>query len=202
MGESGLAVLDTPSYRDKTAKGWGTRFSGESTGGGRFAGRREGAGGGVWLFVCRSGFGFKLVFDAEVAAHIAQGFFGDGEFAEVVAPNVLARGAAGVGLAVDGADGPVGHLALEALLRDLKGDEFAGFPEVRGELMREEQDVVTALVSQVFNGVVTADPFAVELAGVPLAELEAVFAGLPDEQAEEFGLCHAIAAMRLSSLRG
>jgi hypothetical protein len=148
------------------------------------------SGGVVELGVVGVGVVVDVVDDAEVLAHVAEGLFGDGELAEVVAPDVFAGAAPGVALTGDGADGSVGFATLEGLGGDLKGYLLAGLPEVGGELVREEQDVVAALLGERLDGFGDVGPGQAELRDVPFAKLEAVDAGLSDEELEELVFGH------------
>jgi hypothetical protein len=132
----------------------------------------------------------EFVFDAEEAAHVAEGLLGGGEFPEVIEPGVLAGAAPGVALADDGADGAVGHAAREGLGGDLEGHSLAGLPEAGGELVREEEGVVTAFGGEGFDGVTCVFPGEPERADVPLAECETVGAGLDDQQLKQLEPCH------------
>ena len=127
-----------------------------------------------WIFV-------EVFLDTEVAAHVAEGFFGCGQFFEVIEPGVFAGAAAGIGFADDGADGSVGHSAGEGLGGDLKGHDLAGFPEGRGELMGEEQSVVALFGGEHLDGVAGALPRQAELAYVPFSKFEAVGTSLSNE---------------------
>ncbi len=124
------------------------------------------------------GFFFEFVFYAEVAAHVAQGLFGGGEFFEVVEPGVLAGAAAGVGLAADGADGAVLHSAGEGLVGDEEGHGLAGLPEAAGELVGEEKRVVASFGGEGLDCLAGVLPGKPQLVDVPPAKLEAVAAGL------------------------
>ena len=66
----------------KLLRSWGTRHLG---------GRRS----------VPSAFFVHFVFDFQVAAHVAEGFFLEGEFTEVVLPGVCAPASADVALALD-----------------------------------------------------------------------------------------------------
>ncbi len=144
----------------------------------------------VELGVGGVGVGVGVVDDTEVLAHVAEGLFGDGEFTEMVAPDVFAGAAPGVSLAGDGSDGSVCFTSLKGLGGDLEGDLFAGLPEVRRELMREEKDVVSALLGEGLDGLGDGGPGEAEFIDVPLAKFEAVDPCLSDEEMEELEFCH------------
>src|ERR1035441_9579995 len=84
----------------------------------------------------------KVFVDTEVLAHVTQRLLGGGELPEMVAPGVVTGAAAGVALAVDGADGSVRLAPGEGLSRHQEGDTFAGLPEAGREFVREQKGVV------------------------------------------------------------
>ena len=108
----------------------------------------------------------------------------------MVAPGVGAGAAPGVGLAGDGGDGAIGHAAGEGLIGDLEGDALSGLPEAGSELVGEEESVVTPLGAEGLDRLASGLPGQADPGGVPLAEVEAVGAGLGDEQMEQFKAGH------------
>jgi len=64
----------------------------------------------------------------------------------VVTPSVVACGAAGEGLAGDSFNRAVGHGALEGMGGNAECDVLASPPEGTGEVVREEESVVAALL--------------------------------------------------------
>src|SRR5208283_2421678 len=89
-----------------------------------------------------------------------------------------------------GGDGAIGHAAGEGLIGDLKCDLSAVLPEAGGELVREEEGVVTPLGAECLDRPASGLPGQAEPGGVPLAEVEAVGPGLRDEQMEQFKAGH------------
>jgi hypothetical protein len=131
-----------------------------------------------------------VIQDAKITSHVAKRFFGDGEFAEVVTPDILAGAAPGVGLAGYGAEGSVGFATEEGLGRDEEGDVLACLPEVAGKLVREEENIVAALLGEGLCCMGGVYPRQVESADVPTAKLKAVETSLSDEKLDEFKFRH------------
>jgi hypothetical protein len=100
----------------------------------------------------------EVFFDVEIFAEVAEGLFGEGHLAEVVAPGVVAGRAADEGFALYGFEGAVGHGALKRLGWDGEGDVLAGVPEGARELMGEEQGVVAALLVEQLERGLGGDP--------------------------------------------
>ena len=133
---------------------------------------------------------FHVVQYAQVSSHVAERFFGDGEFAQVVAPDIFAGAAAGVGFAGDAAYGSVGFATEESLGRHKEGYALASLPEVASEVVREEENVVAALLRERGGCLYSARPWEIKRANVPAAEFEAVEPGLTDEKLNQFKFRH------------
>lgn len=131
----------------------------------------------------------------EVAPHVAQGLFRKSHLAEVVTPGVGAASAAHEGFALDDADGAVGHGALEGLSGHLKGDRLTGFPEGLREVVVEEQGVVAALCVDGVERSLLIFPRETQVGCIPVAEVEAVVAGLADENLQEIETRHYLVAL-------
>ena len=142
-------------------------------------------GGGGLIFV-----GVEVLFDAQVSAHVAEWFFGEGEFAQMIAPCIGTRAAPGVSLAGYGGDGSIRFAPGKGLVVHLEGDMLAGFPEGGGELVGEEEGEVAALGAEGFHRLLGGLPGQPNLRDVPFAELEAVGPGLRDEQMQQFETSH------------
>lgn len=148
--------------------------------------------GGNWTYGQhgRGSLRFEVLFHVEVATHVAEGFFAEGELLQVVSPDVLAAAAAGEGLTGDGADGAIGFAALEGVGGELKGDDFAGLPEGAGEFVREEEDVVAASFGESGESSGCVCPLLTEPRDVPSSEVEAIGSGLSDQDLQQFKPCH------------
>lgn len=132
--------------------------------------------------------GFQFLFGEDEAADVAERLIPNGHLFEMVLPDGVgsgARGAARKGFSLDGDDFSAGVEARVFLRRKEEGDLRAFFPEVAGELVREEESVVAAAGGERRNGLVEAGPFGLDAGLKPLPELEAMHAGAEDNDAEE-----------------
>ena len=142
------------------------------------------------------GVGGEVFLDADEAAEVAEGIFGEAHLLEVVLPGVGLGAAAEVRRALDGGRGAVRAAADKGLGGDLEGEVFAGVPEALGELVREEEGVVEAFAAEVVDGGVGGGPREAEPVDVPAAEVEAVLSRLLDDEAEKVDTGEGVHAHR------